>query len=56
MSDKVQTGLRIPEKRYNELVSISEDVGVSVNSLILMLIDIGLILQKGQIILQEKFE
>lgn len=40
--DKIQTGLRIPERQYERLAVISERMGVSINALILMLIDIGL--------------
>lgn len=38
---KIQTGLRVPEKRYAELLAMAKDMGVSLNSLILILIDIG---------------
>lgn len=40
--DKIQTGLRVPEGQYNRLSDISSRMGVSINALILMLIDIGL--------------
>lgn len=40
--DKVQTGLRIPVNRYEELLALADTVGVSINSLLLMLIDLGL--------------
>jgi len=40
--DKIQTGLRIPEKQYERLITISERMGVSINALILMLVDVGL--------------
>ena len=46
---KIQTGLRIPEKKYGELVAIADDIGVSVNSLILMLVDLGLSLRECKI-------
>ena len=39
---KIQTGRRIPESRYEELVQFSEAVGVSINASILMLIEIGM--------------
>lgn len=41
-NDKIQTGLRIPAKRYDELSAIATRSGVSLNSLILYLVDIGL--------------
>ena len=41
-SDKVQTGLRIPVNRYEELLALADTMGVSINSLLLMLIDLGL--------------
>ncbi len=41
-NDKVQTGLRIPVERYEELLALADTVGVSINSLMLMLIDLGL--------------
>lgn len=40
--EKIQTGLRIPAGRYAELQEVAEVVGVSMNSLILMLVDLGL--------------
>ena len=47
--DKVQTGLRIPEDRYRELAALAERSGVSINTAVLMLVDIGLqVIQKGQ--------
>ncbi len=40
--DKIQTGLRVPAGRYEELSDLAATIGVSVNSLILTLIDLGL--------------
>lgn len=40
--DKIQTGLRIPQGRYDELKEMAERSGLSINSLILFLVDIGL--------------
>ena len=51
--NKVQTGLRIPEKRYEELTKIADEMGVSINSLILMLIDLGLSLRECNITPQQ---
>ena len=48
--EKIQTGLRIPAKRYEELQALSAQVGVSLNALILMLVDFALSLRKGSII------
>lgn len=42
MHDKIQTGLRLPEDRYNQLTQIAEKAGVSINQLILLLIEVGL--------------
>lgn len=42
MSEKIQTGLRIPKDRYEELNALADSMGVSVNALALMLIDLGL--------------
>lgn len=39
--DKIQTGLRVPLDRYNELKEMADRSGVSVNSIILFLIDVG---------------
>ncbi len=39
---KVQTGLRIPQDRYDELRMMAEKSGVSLNSIILFLVDVGL--------------
>lgn len=40
--DKIQTGLRVPEKQYQRLAATADRMGVSMNALILMLVDIGL--------------
>lgn len=40
--NKIQTGLRIPEDKYNEIAPIAKQMGVSVNTLILMLVEMGL--------------
>ena len=40
--DKIQTGLRIPSSRYNELKELADQSGVSINSVILFLVDVGL--------------
>lgn len=40
--DKIQTGLRIPLDRYNELKEMADRSGASVNSIILFLVDVGL--------------
>ena len=42
MNDKIQTGLRVPAKQYDRLSKKADKMGVSLNALILMLIDIGL--------------
>lgn len=39
---KIQTGLRIPQNRYDELREMAEKSGVSINSIILFLVDVGL--------------
>lgn len=39
--DKIQTGLRIPEGQYERITATAERMGVSLNALILMLIEIG---------------
>lgn len=39
---KIQTGLRIPEKRYDEISQIALRSGISINAAILLLVDIGL--------------
>lgn len=40
--DKIQTGLRIPQGRYEELRKMADRSGVSLNAIILLLVDIGL--------------
>lgn len=42
MNSKIQTGLRIPEERYEELSEMANKIGVSINALSLVLIDVGL--------------
>ena len=39
--DKIQTGLRVPEKQYQRLIITADRMGVSLNALILVLIEIG---------------
>ena len=39
--DKIQTGLRIPARQYQRLIAVADRMGVSMNALILMLIEIG---------------
>lgn len=56
VKEKIQTGLRIPQDRYDELVRLAETVGISLNSLILMLIDMGLTLRNGRITLHQDSE
>lgn len=45
INDKIQTGLRLPISRYRQLAILAEEIGVSINALILMLIDLGLSLR-----------
>ena len=40
--NKIQTGLRIPEDKDNEIAPIAKQMGVSVNTLILVLVEMGL--------------
>ena len=42
MSVKIQTGLRIPVGRYERLSEIANRTGISLNAVILMLVDVGL--------------
>lgn len=42
LEDKIQTGLRIPENQYNRIKERADRMGVSINQLILVLVDIGL--------------
>lgn len=39
---KIQTGLRIPERQYERLKEKAEKMGISINQLVLVLVDIGL--------------
>lgn len=49
--DKIQTGLRIPAEKYIELEALADEIGVSLNALVLMLVDLGLALRSGRFIL-----
>lgn len=40
--DKIQTGLRIPDGQYQRLTDMSDRMGISLNALILVLVEIGL--------------
>lgn len=42
VENKIQTGLRIPESRYNEINLLAKAAGVSVNTMVLMLMDLGI--------------
>lgn len=48
MVEKIQTGLRVPSEQYARLSVAAERMGVSLNSLMLMLIDMGLTVLEGQ--------
>lgn len=49
MQEKIQTGLRIPENRYKELLEMSERCGASLNAIVLMVIDIGMeVIHRGK--------
>lgn len=52
--DKIQTGLRIPAKRYAELNALAETAGISLNALILALVDLGLSVRNGPIFIQKE--
>ena len=50
MNDKIQTGLRIPENQYNRMKPIADRMGISINQLILVLVDLGInLLEKEQL-------
>ncbi len=40
--DKIQTGLRLPQSQYEKLRELAASSGASVNSIILLLVEIGL--------------
>lgn len=40
--NKIQTGLRIPQERYEELKGLADRSGISLNAVILYLVDVGL--------------
>lgn len=40
--DKIQTGLRISQGRYDELKNMADKAGISLNAMILFLVDVGL--------------
>ena len=42
IDQKVQTGLRLPEKQYERIREKADRIGVSINQMALILIDIGL--------------
>lgn len=46
--DKIQTGLRVPQARYEEIKLMADNAGVSVNTVILQLVDLGMqVIQVG---------
>ena len=40
--DKIQTGLRVPETQYKRIKEKADSAGISINQMILVLVDIGL--------------
>lgn len=53
--NKIQTGLRLPEEVYDNLQARANEMGVSINQLILVLISIGMkFLDEGVIPLQSE--
>ena len=40
--EKILTGLRVPVNQYERIKEKADKIGISINQLILMLIDIGL--------------
>lgn len=55
-NDKIQTGLRLPVARYRQLSVLADEIGISINALILMLIDLGLSLRTDRVILHDESE
>ena len=53
---KIQTGLRIPEERYTDLQELADEVGISLNALLLMLIDLGLSVRNGKFTVRQILE
>ena len=45
---KIQTGLRIPQSRYEELMELAEKAGLSLNGFILAMVDLGLSVRAGR--------
>jgi len=43
----IQTGLRIPQNRYDELLELSNKAGISLNAFILAMVDLGLSVRAG---------
>ena len=39
---KIQTGLRIPETQYERIVEKADRIGIFINQMVLILVDIGL--------------
>lgn len=42
MNEKIQTGLRLPIELYEQLSAMAEHNGLSINSQVLFLVDIGM--------------
>ena len=40
--EKIQTGLRIPRHKYDEISDFAERAGLSVNAVVLFLVNVGL--------------
>ena len=56
MKTKIQTGIRIPEELHKELQTKADRMGVSINQLMLVLIDMGLNLMEKGVIPREEQE
>lgn len=42
MKSNIQTGLRLPEDQYERVKEKADNIGISINQMILVLVDIGL--------------
>ncbi len=48
MDDKIQTGLRIPRARHEEMTALADEAGMSLNAQALLLINMGLsVIRRG---------
>ena len=56
MAEIKQITVRIPEKFFDEIKEEADPIGSSCNSLMMVLMNLGLKVYKGDVVIQQRFE